>query len=159
MAMKRLLAAGALAAIAACDDVNVHILSGQEYNPALACVGATAGVDVVQGASTGDNCDPTCLTATQGTSTYTYVTTTCPPYPGDYTVEAQDAATSPSDPCTGAFAAYAAYNAGATDAACPPPGSCADGGEAGADGACPTGDAGAGEASSAGDGGADATTE
>jgi hypothetical protein len=142
-------AAVAVAAIAACDDVPVHILSAQAYSPQYACLGPTAGVDVVQGSATGDNCDPTCLTVTASSTdpttnvttstTYVYITTTCPPYPSDYTQESQAQATDPSDPCTGAFAAYAA---GAT---CPP--TCTDGG--GLD-VCIPGDDGGGSAETGG---------
>jgi hypothetical protein len=148
-----------MAAVTSCDDVGVHILSGELYDPALACLGPTAGVDVVQGGATGDNCAPTCLVATSGDSSFVYVTTTCPPYPGDYTSESSSQATDPSDPCTGAFAAYVA------EAGCPPVGTCGDGGvEAAADGACPAGndgggDGASGEASSGADGGGDAGTE
>jgi hypothetical protein len=151
-------AAAAVAAVAACDDVNVHILSAQQYLPQFACLQPTSGVDVVSGGATGDNCDPTCLTAT-ATSTdpqsgqtyktyYYYITTTCPPYPSDYTTESQSQATDPSDPCTGAFAAYA----GPVD--CPPP--CTD---ASTD-VCIPGDDGGGNAETGGgdDGGGDVAT-
>ena len=78
--------------------------------------------------------------------TFVYVSTTCPPYPADYTPESQDQATDPSDPCTGAFAAFGA------DAACPP--QCTDGG---ADVCIPTGDDGGDDGGNSGDdGGGDA---
>jgi hypothetical protein len=134
----------AAAAVAACDDANVHILSAEQYNPQYACIGPLAGVDVVQGASTGDNCAPTCLTATVplqdgGAQAFVYVTTTCPPYPTDYTSESAAQASGPSDLCTGAFAAYTA------DAACPP--ACTDGGP---DVCIPAGDDGGGTGSEGG---------
>jgi hypothetical protein len=101
--------------VVSCDDVNVHILSGQQYTPASAtlpgCIAASAGVDVVAGQSTGDNCSPECVYLSQGTLTAVYVTTVCPPYPGDYTTEELDAASSDADPCFGALAAYNAYEA------------------------------------------------
>lgn len=130
----------AVGAIAACDDVPVHILSARAYNAPYACLEPTAGVDVVQGGATGDNCAPTCLTASASpTLTYVYITTTCPPYPGDYTAESQAQATDPSDPCTGAFAAY---TAGAT---CPS--TCTD---AGVPDGCIPGDDGGGTAETGG---------
>jgi hypothetical protein len=95
--------------VASCDDVNVHILSGSLYNEQLGCVSAPAGVDVVQGASNGDTCSPQCLVASGEDQTYVYVTTDCPPYPGDYIAEALDAAADDSDPCFGALAAYNDY--------------------------------------------------
>jgi hypothetical protein len=96
----------AVLAVVACDDVNVHILSGQLYLPEDQCIEPSTGIDVVNGGSTGDNCTPTCISIESGDATGVYVTTMCPPFPGDYTIEGQDAATSDADPCTGAFAAY-----------------------------------------------------
>ena len=105
--MKRLLALSVMLLVVACDDINVHILSGQLYEPQNACLEPSTGIDVVNGGSTGDSCDPVCLSVTSGGTTSTYITTMCPPYPGDYgDAEAQDATNGASDPCTGAFAAY-----------------------------------------------------
>jgi len=112
------LAAGLV--VASCDDVSVHILSGQQYtsgNPG--CVTSSAGVDVVAGPSTGDNCSPECIYATGNSQTLVYVTTVCPPYPGDYTTEALDAAEGDADPCFGALAAYEAFEDAGT--VCAPP--------------------------------------
>jgi hypothetical protein len=148
------LAAGLL--VVACDDVSVHILSGQQYMPATtgvpACVTASEGVDVVAGPSTGDNCSPECFYMSDGTETVVYVTTVCPPYPGDYTTEALDAATGDADPCLGALAAYEAYEADGYTCGVEPEGGTTDAGDAG--------DAGT-DAGDAGDGGdaGDATTE
>jgi hypothetical protein len=142
--MRRLLALSVLLVIASCDDVNVHILSGQLYEPQAACLDPSTGIDVVNGGSTGDNCAPQCLSVTSGDATSTYVTTMCPPYPGDYTVEAEDATTGAGDPCTGAFAAY-----DSADAECPP--TLGEGGES--DGGVEAGDAG----TDAGDDGASAS--
>ena len=136
----------AVLVVASCDAADVHILTGQLYDAAAACVGQSSGVDVVQGAATGDSCNPSCLTVTSGDAMSVYVTTVCPPFPGDYTVEAEDAATGAGDPCTGAFAAYAAYE----DSGVTCPVTEGDGGEeAGDDGGGPVGDAGT-------DGGGDA---
>ena len=96
----------AVLAVASCDEPNVHILTGQLYEPLYGCIDGSKGVDVVQGPSTGDSCDPQCLTITAGSQTSVYVTTVCPPFPGDYTVEAEDAATGDADPCFSAFALY-----------------------------------------------------
>jgi hypothetical protein len=97
--------------VASCDDVNVHILSGNQYNEALGCVTASEGVDVLQGPSNGDNCSPQCLVASGDDQTYVYVTTVCPPYASDYTSEPVDAADDPSDPCYGALGAFNAFEA------------------------------------------------
>lgn len=153
MKKKWALVVPAVVAMAACDEPDVHILTGQLYDAAKACVGESSGVDVAQGGSTGDNCNPACLTINSGDANAIYVTTVCPPYPGDYAVEYADEAGSPSDPCTGAFAAYAVYeDSGVT---CPP--AADDAGDAGNDddGGTP-GDAGPSDASpgDAGDGAA-----
>jgi hypothetical protein len=96
----------AVLAVASCDEPGVHILTGQLYEPLYGCIDTSKSVDVVQGPSTGDSCDPQCLTITAASQTSVYVTTMCPPFPGDYTVEAQDAATGDADPCVSAFALY-----------------------------------------------------
>jgi len=128
---------------ASCDEPDVHILSGQLYDPAGACVGPSDGVDVVQGPATGDNCNPSCLTIGSGGTTLIYVTTVCPPFPGDYSVEAEDAATEAGDPCTGAFAALAAYDdSGVTCPVTEGDGGEEAGEEAGDDGGGTGGDAG-----------------
>ena len=125
--------------VASCDQPDVHILTGQLYDPTAACVGPSSGVDVIQGPSTGDSCNPSCLSIASGDASYVYVTTICPPFPGDYTVEAEDAAAGAGDPCTGAFAAYADYlDSGVT---CPVVAD--DGGEEGGDAGAGMGDAGA----------------
>jgi hypothetical protein len=97
-----------------CDDVSEHILSARAYQPpaggqGVGCVGASAAVDIVSGAGGGDNCAPTCLRTGSPDASFTYITTVCPPYPGDYSAESQDAATNAADPCAGAFGAYAVY--------------------------------------------------
>jgi len=102
------LVAPAVLAMASCDQPDVHILTAQLYDPAEACVGQSSGVDVLAGPAVGDNCSPSCLTATSGDATSVYVTTVCGPFP-DYTVEGPDATAGAADPCTGAFAAFAAY--------------------------------------------------
>jgi hypothetical protein len=153
--MKRLAALATLMAIASCDDVNVHILSGQLYEPQNACLEASTGIDVVQGGSTGENCSPQCINVTAGDATSVYVTTTCPPFPGDYSVEAEDATTGPGDPCTGAFAAY-----DSADAECPAnegEGGLADAGaDSGADGAADAAASASDGGDDGGDGGSDA---
>ena len=151
--MKRLLALSVMLLVVACDDINVHILSGQLYEPQNACLEPSTGIDVVNGGSTGDNCNPVCLSVTSGGTTSTYITTMCPPYPGDYgDAEAQDATNGATDPCTGAFAAYDSEGG-----LCPPnldEGGAPEGGAEAGDGAAPGDGASVGDdgSSSAGDG-------
>ena len=133
----------AVLVVASCDEPNVHILTGQLYDPAGACVGQSDGVDVVQGPSTGDSCNPSCLTVTSGSTTSVYVTTVCPPFPQDYTVEAEDAAAEAGDPCPGAFAALAIYDDSGVICAPTVDEAGDEGGEAGDDGGGTGGDAAA----------------
>jgi hypothetical protein len=132
--VRRLVAACAVLAVASCDDVTVHILTAQPYQPpgsgqTLGCLQSTGAVDVVNGSATADDCDLTCIVSTSGGAQSTYLTTVCGPYPG-YSAETQDQVDGAADPCNGAFAAYAA------DAQCAP----SDGGDAEAS----TGDDGGG---------------
>mgnify|MGYP001237919890 CR=1 FL=1 len=95
-------------AAAACEDPGVHVFSAQLYDTTGQCVApSSTALDVIGGAATGDNCAPACLVE----SSQVYVSTVCPPYPGGYSVEAADAATDASDPCTAALAAFAAGTA------------------------------------------------
>lgn len=92
------------AALGGCDDVSQHVYSGFLFDPVNDCVsGSSNTIDVVPGASTGNTCDPVCLTTGSGA---VYVSPVCGPYPSGTTVEAADAATGASDPCTAALAAY-----------------------------------------------------
>lgn len=92
------------AAVAACDDVQQHVYSGYPFDPVNDCVsGTSTAIDVVPGASTGNTCNPVCLTSSSGA---VYVSPVCGPYPSGTTVEALDAATGAGDPCTAALAAY-----------------------------------------------------
>jgi len=144
--VKRLLAACAALAVASCDDVSLHILTAQPYQApgsgqATGCLLPGGAIDVVGGAATADNCDPTCLVAGSGDAQSVYFTTACGPYP-DYTAETQDQLDGAADPCVGVFAALAA------DAQCVP----GDGGDAEA---APGDDGGDGEASGDDGGGSD----
>ena len=103
--MKRLAILAAVAALAACDDTNVHQLYGQEYDPTYKCMLPSTSIDVVNGPDPGENCSPTCITATLDGQDYVYITTTCPPYE-PYPSELKTQTHGPSDPCTAAFTAY-----------------------------------------------------
>jgi hypothetical protein len=131
--------------VVSCDDVNVHILTANPYDAAGQCVGVSQAVDVVAGPSNGDNCTPVCLLSSGNEQTEVYVTVVCPPYPGDYSTEAMDATTGASDPCTGAFAAYAAYE----DSGVP----CGTTSDEGGEDAAPDGGDDGSEPTDAGDGG------
>jgi hypothetical protein len=105
--VKRLAILAAVAAVAACDDTNVHLLYGEEYDTQYMCMLPSTSIDVVNGPDPGDSCDPVCITATLDGQNYAYITTTCPPY-APYPSETKAQTHGPSDPCTAAFAAYAA---------------------------------------------------
>ena len=142
-----LLALAVAVAIAGCDDVQQHVYSGFLFDPVNDCVsGTSTAIDVVPGASTGNNCAPVCLTASSGA---VYVSPVCGPYPSGDTVEPADAATGAGDPCKAALAAYDAADGGGVCGN----GGALDAGDAG-DASGDAGDAGiAGEAGGSGEGG------
>ncbi len=119
--MKRIALLAAAALLAACDDTNVHLLYGQQYDPQYGCMLPTQSIDVVAGPDPGQSCPAVCITATLDGDSYVYITTTCPPY-GPYPGEKSPGTHSPTDPCTPAFAAYAA------NIECAPDGGPPDGG-------------------------------
>ena len=103
--MKRLAILAAVAALAACDDTNVHLLYGQEYDSQFKCMLPEQSIDVVEGPDPGQSCTAVCIKATLDAQDYAYITTTCPPY-DPYPAEATTQTRGPSDPCTAAFTAY-----------------------------------------------------
>jgi hypothetical protein len=105
--VKRLAILAAVAALAACDDTNVHLLYGQEYDTQNMCLLPTTSIDVVDGPDPGESCPAECITATLDGQNSVYITTTCPPY-APYPSETQPQPHGPSDPCTAAFNAYKA---------------------------------------------------
>jgi len=105
--VKRLAILAAVAALAACDDTNVHLLYGQEYEALNECMLPEQSIDVINGPDPGQNCTPVCIKATLDAQDFAYITTTCPPY-DPYPAEPQHQTHGPSDPCTAAFAAYTA---------------------------------------------------
>jgi hypothetical protein len=100
------LCASALA-LAACDDVNVHVYSGQLFVAQGQCLQPSTGLDLISGPATGNNCGPACLTETTPGGPVVYVSTVCPPYPQGASIEAPDAALDGGDPCVAAFSALA----------------------------------------------------
>ncbi len=95
--------------VAACDTINNHLLEGQQYSAAGACLAAPTVIDDLPGGDPGSGCTPACLKVSvyEG-GTAVFITTTCPPYAG-YTSpapELPDAAHDAADPCVGAFAVY-----------------------------------------------------
>jgi hypothetical protein len=125
----------------------VHILTGEQYDPQGACMGPLSGIDIVSGGGNGDTCPPECLVATLADASAVYVSTTCPPVSPDYTTENQDQVHGPSDPCSGAFAAYEAGVTCSTEGGPP---------EAGSDAMA---DAGADAPTSGDDGSADSAVD
>jgi hypothetical protein len=152
----------AVVAIVGCDDVGVHIYTGQLYEAANACLDPSTAIDVVSGEATGTQCTPVCLIAPATTSPPVYISTVCPPYPGAYFTETQadldgglDAAQNATDPCVPAFIAFD------DEASCVSSGG-GDGGDGG-DGASGDGasgdDGGNSDATMPGDAGTDAPAD
>jgi hypothetical protein len=104
--VKRLAILAAVATLAACDDTNVHLLYGEQYDSQYGCMLPEQSIDVINGPDPGENCDPVCITAQLEAETYVYITTTCPPY-APYPSETLAQTHGPSDPCKAAFNAYA----------------------------------------------------
>jgi hypothetical protein len=102
----RALAGALLAASVACSDINNHLLEGQQYSPAGACLAAPTVIDDLPGGDPGDNCAPECLRVPAEGGAVVFITTTCPPYAGYPAPELQDAGHDAADPCVGAFAAF-----------------------------------------------------
>jgi hypothetical protein len=124
------------ALVAACDDTNVHLLYGEQYDPQYMCMLPSSSIDVLNGPDPGESCPPVCITATLDGETYVYISTTCPPY-DPYPAESQNGAISASDPCVAAFKAYCGPSndcSGAASIECGPDGGPPEGGlEAGTD--------------------------
>ena len=125
--MKRIALLAAVALLAACDDTNVHLLYGQQYDTQFGCMLPQQSIDVINGPDPGQSCTPVCITATVEGGTYVYISTTCPPY-DPYPSEQKTGTHGSTDPCTAAFAAYDA------NIECGPDGGPPDGGlDAGSD--------------------------
>jgi hypothetical protein len=90
--------------LAACDEPNAHIFTGQQFEAQGQCLEPPTALDVVSGAGATLTCAPTCLTQ----SSQVYVSTQCPPYPPQFTVETQSSVGGASDPCAAALSAFAA---------------------------------------------------
>jgi hypothetical protein len=90
--------------LAACDEPNVHIFSGQQFEAQGECLEPSTALDVIGGAGATLTCSPVCLTQ----SGQVYVSTQCPPYPPQFAVETQNSLGDASDPCAAALSAYTA---------------------------------------------------
>jgi hypothetical protein len=90
--------------LAACDEPNAHIFSGQQFEAQGQCLEAPTALDVIGGSGATLTCDPACLTQ----SSQVYVSTQCPPYPPQFAVETANSLGDASDPCAAALNAYAA---------------------------------------------------
>jgi hypothetical protein len=90
--------------LAACENPNVHIFSGQPFEAQGQCLEAPTALDVIGGAGATLTCAPACLTQ----SAQVYVSTQCPPYPPQFAVETANSVGDASDPCAAALSAYAA---------------------------------------------------
>jgi hypothetical protein len=143
-------------AVGGCDDVSVHIYTGQLYEAANACLDPSTAIDVVSGGATSTQCTPVCLVGPATTSPPVYISTVCPPYPGAYFAETEadidgglDAAANATDPCVPAFIAYD-QGASCVSTGSPDGGDAASGGDS---------SGGGGDATMTGDSGADAPAD
>jgi hypothetical protein len=90
--------------VAACDQPNVHLFSGQPFEAQGQCLEAPTALDVIGGAGATLTCPPACLIQ----SAQVYVSTQCPPYPPEFAVETASNLADASDPCAAALSAYEA---------------------------------------------------
>jgi hypothetical protein len=99
---------GGIVAFAACDEAEVHIYSGQKFDPKGHCVDAPVSIDVINGGSTTYGCAPECLVATDPCGNpYIFVSTQCGPYPQGVVTQSEGTTGDASDQCGPAFAAIA----------------------------------------------------
>jgi hypothetical protein len=77
-------AAGAVASVAACEDIPFYVYSAQKWNVDGACLEAYVPVDVVQGSGADSSCPAACLMIGKDL----YVSTVCPPLPANATAVA-----------------------------------------------------------------------
>jgi hypothetical protein len=74
--------------VGACEDWGPRVYTAQFYQPDADCLGAYAPLGLVEADDLGASCEPTCLRLADDL----YVSTVCPPYPSEASVE--DPATS-----------------------------------------------------------------
>jgi hypothetical protein len=81
-----------------CNESGPRVYTAQLYRPELACLEGYAPLGLVEGESLGALCEPVCLALGEDR----YVSTVCPPYPAEVSVELPD-----SDDCGAALEAVA----------------------------------------------------
>ena len=71
-------------AVGACDEETSHLLIGQLFDPARACLDPEGTIALVDGPVPQSACPPTCVvgpSGQNGNASSVYVTTMCGPYP------------------------------------------------------------------------------
>jgi hypothetical protein len=81
-----------------CNESGPRVYTAQLYRPELACVDGYAPLGLVEGEALSSLCEPVCLALGDDR----YVSTVCPPYPAEVSLEVPD-----SDGCAAALEAVA----------------------------------------------------
>ena len=82
--MKRLLFSSlTLVGLCACDESGPRVYTARLYRPDLGCLEEYAPLGLVEGGALSSQCEPVCLVL----GDELYVSTVCPPYPAELSVE------------------------------------------------------------------------
>jgi hypothetical protein len=71
-----------------CNESGPRVYTAQRYRPELACLEGYAPLGLVEGESLSSLCEPVCLALGDNR----FVSTVCPPYPAEVSVELPDSA-------------------------------------------------------------------
>ncbi|HTV19473.1 MAG TPA: hypothetical protein VMG12_12395 [Polyangiaceae bacterium] len=106
-----LLGAAALALAPGCDESGPRVYTAERYSPDDGCRETYAPIGLVEAEAVSSQCPPLCL----GLGGDVYVSSVCPPYPAEASIEPDD-----SEACAAALAAPSCDDLGETpDAAAP----------------------------------------
>ena len=90
------LGAAALALASGCDESGPRVYTAQRYSVDDGCLETYAPIGLVEAEAVSSQCPPVCL----GLGEDLYVSTLCPPYPAEASIEPED-----SEGCAAALAA------------------------------------------------------
>jgi hypothetical protein len=93
-----------------CDESGPRVFTAQRYRADRACLETYAPLGLVEAEDIGSLCEPVCLSEGEEL----FISTVCPPYPAEASVEPSD-----SEGCAAALAASACDEADPVDASLP----------------------------------------
>lgn len=103
-------AAGALVSTVSCDEAGPRVYTAQRHATESGCLETYAPIGLVEAEAVSSLCGPVCLLLDEAL----YVSSVCPPYPAQASVEPEDSAA-----CAAARAAPACADLETSDAAAP----------------------------------------